>query len=249
MALAFVSSTVSANAPGSGTIVPCAYPASIAAGDVLVVLLGAKPFNTLITPFGGWQFLGSATNGSTAQGADTGSVLIAAFGKEANGTETGNLTATFSGGNSGWLSIYRFTKSAGTVVNFAAATGTDTTVNTSWSVAYGTNPGITSGDHLVLGGVWPTDLALSVSASALAATSATFTGIVAAGDNNPRVTQGNQIGGNTNHCSCSAGTASANPTWTATHSIASNNSGTGIIVRLRETAPGTPTAGLTAGVW
>jgi len=99
---------------------------------------------------------------------------------------------------------------------------------------------------LVLGGVWPTDAADTISASALAATSATFSGIVAAGDQNPRVTTGNDLGGNTNHCNCSAGTASANATWTSTHTLATNNAGSAILVRLREVSPGTVPALTTA---
>jgi len=111
------------------------------------------------------------------------------------------------------------------------------TAGTSWSVSYSSNPGITSGDHLVLGGVWSTDAADTVSASAFAATGATIAGIVAAGDQNPRVTTGSDLGGNTNHCNCSAGTASANGTWTSTHTLATNNSGSAVLVRIREVTP------------
>lgn len=236
MALAYVSSTVSV-AAASATACPCAYPASIAAGDVLVCVVGVKPFSAFVNIPPGWNPLGEVTNGSVAQGADVGSVKIAAFAKEANGTESGSLTVSITNGNSSYVALYRFTKAAGQAVNFNAAFGTDTTVGTAWSAAFTSNPGITSGDHLVLGGVWPTDAASTVSASALAATGATFTGIVAAGDQNPRITTGNDLGGNTNHCNCSAGTASANATWTHTQTLATNNAGAAVIVRLREIAP------------
>jgi hypothetical protein len=233
VALAFVSSTIS-SATAVATAVPVPYPASITIGNPLVLLVGTKPFNSTITTPDGWQFLGQVTNGSTAQGVDTGSVLMAAYGREAVGGETGNLTVAITTANSSYGSIYRFTKAANQSAQFALATGTDTTAGTTWSVAYGSNPGIISGDHLVLGGVWSTDAADTVSASAFAATGATIAGIVAAGDQNPRITTGNDLGGNTNHCNCTAGTASANGTWTATHTLATNNAGSAVLVRIRE---------------
>lgn len=233
MALAFVSSTISA-ATASATALPVPYPASITIGNPLVLLVGTKAFSATITTPDGWIPLGEVTNGSVATGTDVGSVKMAAFAREAVGGETGNLTVSISGASSSYGSIYRYTKAANQSAQFALATGTDTTAGTSWSVAYGSDPGITSGDHLVLGGVWSTDAADTVSASAFAATGATIAGIVAAGDQNPRITTGNDLGGNTNHCNCSAGTASAAGTWTATHTLATNNSGSAVLVRIRE---------------
>lgn len=233
MALAFVSSTGSA-LTAVATAVPVPYPASITLGDPLVLLVGCKPFNSVITTPPGWIPLGQVTNGSVAGGADTGSMLMAAFAREAAGGETGNLTVSIASGNSCYGSIYRYTKAANQSASFALATGTDAAAGTTWSVAYGSNPGITSGDHLVLGAAWPSNAANTVSASALTATSATIAGIVAAGDRTLLVSTGNDMTGHTNHCNCSAGTASANPTWTATHTLATGNDGSAVIVRIRE---------------
>lgn len=234
MALAFVSSTLSA-ATAVATALPVPYNASIAAGNVLVLLIGVKPFDSTITTPAGWTALGEITNGSTAQGVDTGSVKMAAFLlPSAAGTETGNLTVTITTANSAYGAMYRYTKAAGTAVASGFSSGTDIAAGTGWSVTFSSNPGIVANDHLVLGGVWSTDAADTVSASAFAATSATFTGIVAAGDQNPRVTTGNDLGGNTNHLSCATGAASAAGTWSATHTLATNNAGSGVLVRLRE---------------
>jgi hypothetical protein len=237
MALAFVSSTISSNT-AVATALPVPYNASIAAGDVLVLIVGVKPFNSVITRPPGWSLLGSVTNGTTAQGVDTGSVLIAAYAFEADSALANNLTVNIASANASWGSMYRFTKAAGQYYSAVAATGTDTTAGTGWSVAFSSDPGITSGDHIVLGGVWPTDAANTVSASALAATSATFANIVTTGDQNPLVSTNNDLGGNTNHCNCTAGTAAGNATWTATHTLATNNSGSAILVRVREVPPG-----------
>lgn len=249
MALAYVSSTVSsATAPAINHVIT--MPASIAAGDVLVLLVGAKAFSSSILTPAGWQPLGQVTNGTTAQSTDTGSVLMAAYVKEANGTEAG-ATLSFSvlSSNSVYSAVYRYTKAAGQSFHAAAAFGTDAAAGASWSVAFTSDPGLTTGDHVILGGVWPTDAASTVSASAIAATGATFTGIVAAGDQNPRITTGNDLGGNTNHASVSAGTASGNATWTHTQTNTTNNAGSAVMVRLREVSPGTPSASLSMGVF
>ena len=245
MALAFVSSTISATL-ASATALPVPYPASIVNGNPLVLLVGTKQYDSVIATPAGWIALGEVTNGTTATGTDTGSVKMAAFAREAVGGETGNLTVTISGAavSSSYGSIYRYTKAANQSAVFALATGTDAAAGTSWSVTYGSDPGITSGDHLVLGGVWSTDAADTISASALAATSATIAGIVAAGDQNPRITTGNDLGGNTNHCNCTAGTAAAAPVWTATHTLATNNAGSAVIVRIREVPKPSARSGL-----
>lgn len=245
MALTFQSSTVSAN-NATATAVPVAYPTSTDSGDLLVLLVGTKPFNAVIQTPSFWTPLGSVTNGSTGQGADTGSVLMAAYVVEAYATLTGNLTVNITSANSSYASMYRVTKASGQYYSTGFASGTDTAAGTGWSVTFGSNPGITSGDIVIVGGVWSTDVSNTISASAVAATSATFTGVVAAGDQNPRVTTNNQLGGNTNHAACSAGTASANPTWTATHTATTNNAGSAVMVRLREATPGS-TPSLVAG--
>jgi hypothetical protein len=233
VALTFISTTVSA-AAAVATAVPVPYPASIVIGDPLVLLVGTKPFSATIATPAGWQALGEITNGSTAMGVDTGSVKMAAFARMAAGGESGNLTVTITSGDSSYGVMYRYTKAAGATAQFVAATGTDTTVGTAWSVTFGSNPGITTGDSIVVGGVYPTDAANTFSASALAATGATFAGISAAGHQNPRVTTGNDLGGNTNQCSCTAGPASAAPVWTATQTLATNNAGSAVVVRIRE---------------
>lgn len=235
MALAFVSSTVSANT-AVATAVPVPYPASVAINNTLVLLVGTKPFSATITTPAGWTALGEITNGSVAGGVDTGSVKMAAFIlPNALGTETGNLTVAITSGNASYGSMYRYTKAAGFGVQSGFASGTDGSAGTNWTVSYSSNPGITTGDHLVVGGIWPSDAANTISANALAATSATITAISpAAGDQNPRVSVGNQCGGNTAHTACTAGTASANGTWSSTHTLATNNGGSAVLVRLRE---------------
>ncbi len=233
MTIAFVSSTVSA-ATATSTACPVTYPASIAAGDGIVVMAGGKPFSATIDTPAGYTALGEITNGTTASGADTGSVKLATFFKTAVGSETGTLTVT-SSADTLWVVVCRYTNTPGASWVTALATGTDTTANTTWSVAYSSNPGITNGDYLVLGGAVSTDLAVTWSILALAATGATLGSPTVR--QSPRVTTGNQCGGTVASSLCTAGTASASPTWTATLSLATNQAGSGALLRLRELLP------------
>lgn len=248
MALTFQSTTLSSSS-AVATACPCAYPTSTAAGDILVCIVGTKPFNAVIDPLPGWLPLGQFANGSTAQGFNTGSVLIAAYVKEANGTESGNLTVGIPAANASYVALYRYTKAAGQAFSYAAVFVADITANTTWSNSFATDPGIASGDHIILGGVVSTQTAGTWTGASFSAASATFTGIVSAGDNNPRVTTGNGLGGNTNHCSCTAGPATGAPSWASSINVSTNMTGSGVAVRIREISPGTPTAAYAAGAW
>lgn len=234
MALAFVTSTLS-SLTALATALPVPYPASIASRDVLVLLLGCKPFNAAITTPPGWQSLGSLANGSTAAGLDTGSMLAAAFWRYADGGESGNLTVTIGSGDSCWGSMLRYTHDNARAVSVAMASGSDAAVGTAVSIAFSSNPGITVGDQLAVIDVVPTDLQGTLSAITLTATSATITAptVQQAGI---AVTTGNDSGGHVLTTSCTAGTASANATFAATSSVAANNAGPGLLVRLREVA-------------
>lgn len=236
MTITFISSTVS-TATAVATACPVNYPVTIAAGDGLVMIVGTKPFGATITTPAGWTAQGTTTNGTTAVGIDTGSVKVAAFTKTADGTEAGAgfITVSVATADSTWVVICRYTKSAANSWSFASATGTDAAVGTAWSVAFSSNPGITVGDNLVLGGVQPTDAANTWSAHTLTAASATVG--APTGRQNPRVTTGNDSGGHVATAVCSAGTATGVPTWAATQTLATNNAGSAALVRLREVAP------------
>lgn len=235
MTINFVSSTVS-TATEVATACVAAYPASIVAGDGLVVMVGTKPFGATITTPAGYTALGTITNGSTVVGLDTGSVKCAGFFKQAVGTESGtSLTVSIATADSSWAVICRYTKDPTRIWQVATATGTDTTASTSWSVPFSSNPGIANGDYIVLGGVTSTDLAVTWSTFALAATGATIA--TPTPRQNPRITTGNDLGGNVASTNCTAGTASAVPTWTSILSVATNQAGSAVLVRLREAIP------------
>lgn len=234
MALSVVSSTVSANT-ASATNLSVPYPASIAAGNWLVMFVATKPYNAAIQTPSGWTLLGTRTNGTTAASTDAGSVQVAAYARKCNGTETGSLVVLITSGDSCWGSMFRIT--TGFDIQMAFTSGLDTVSNTSLSIAFDTNPGMLANDVVLMALGWATDAACTVSASAIAAAGSTFSGIVAAGDQNPRVSTGNDSGGNTNHAAVTAGPASGVPTWTATLSTGTGRLAAGVLVRLRELPP------------
>jgi hypothetical protein len=236
MALAVASSTVSiATASATATLIP--YPSSIAAGDVLVLFYATKPYSATPTTPAGWTKLIERTNGTTAQSTDTGSMKIAVYSRKADGTETGSLTMVNASGNSSWGVMYRVTKAANMDVAFASTSGVDNTANTALAVNFDDQIALAPGDLVLVGIGWPTDTARTVSASAISATGTTWTGVVAAGDKNPRITTGNDTGGNTNHASVNTGTVTQYPSWNATLSVATGATGAAVLARLREFPP------------
>lgn len=97
MAIAFVSA--GAGAVGS-TSLAVPHPASIVAGNLLVLhVVNKYPNNAPTTPTG-WTLRHREAGGAGASGIDTGNVYASIYTKEADGTETGNLTVTITSGNS-----------------------------------------------------------------------------------------------------------------------------------------------------
>src|SRR5574343_1259066 len=123
MAIAYQSAgTLTVSGQNPTTIAP-PHPASIAAGDGLVLIVGFKPgtenTGSVDTP-SGWTALAAGFGGGygTTLGIDTGNTYVAAFWKQAVGGETGNLTVTLNGSpNMAWAQILRMTKGASAAWN------------------------------------------------------------------------------------------------------------------------------------
>lgn len=236
----------------TGTAISVACPASISAGNLLVMIIGQKPSSansgTATTPSGWTAVSGGSLTGAggygTTLGADTGNTNVYSFYRVADGTESSNLVSVALGTNNiAWGQMYRFSSSTTVDWSVAATTGSDTSGDASVSIAMSSNPGVTAGDYIVGGMVIPTDVTTpsQFSAEALSQTSVTFGTVseIAEAD----TSTGNQIGGFTFSAPVSSGTGSANPTVTATAGgTLTNVRGPGIFIRVRETAtPGVPT--------
>lgn len=235
MAVSFGSISTPAYLSGATINITPNAPASIAAGDYLVLLLGVKPDTSVndetITD---WDFLGEFSGGGGTTGIDTGPTLIAAYGKVAVGSDsmpTINITST----NVSWAVVYRYTNATG-VWDVAVAGGVDSTTGTAVSVTCGSNPGLTAGDHYIVGFCIPTDV---TTPSQFSAEGVTATGVSAWGtvteDTEPDTNVGNDIGGVTFRGSVTTGTSSAAPVIAATAGGTTTNvRGPAILVRLRE---------------
>lgn len=148
--------TQGAVATGGTTSITVAFPSSIAAGDLLVLFVAVRNGSATITTPASPVFTAPSNNeasgGAGAEGADAGTSKCAVFYREADGTESGNLTVTI--GNSPSTStgiLLRYTKAFPWATwSVAAAQGTDVSSGTTaWSAAMNVDPGIAIGDVLL----------------------------------------------------------------------------------------------------
>jgi len=113
MAISFVNKGT--NSTGTSTIT-LNYPASITAGNLLLGVIASKyPSNYPTIPAGWTQLTNSPSDGgSGSAGADSGQASATAFYKIADGTETGTVVVTITGGNTSAGNILQFSKASGT---------------------------------------------------------------------------------------------------------------------------------------
>lgn len=129
------------------TSVAVAYP-TLAAGDMLILVMGVKYSTSTPTTPSGWTALGSYSGGS-GTGVDVGSVKICAFYKIADGTETGNLTVSVPSGSSCDGFMCSFRKDAGDTWDTPTDTGSAMTTPATAILVTGGNLGCDTGDGLI----------------------------------------------------------------------------------------------------
>lgn len=236
MAIAFGS--IGATAVGT-TSLAIAYPASISAGDLLVMVVANKyPTNGPSTP-GGWTAPANnqGSGGAGASGVDQGNVYCTVFVKVADGSETGSFNLSVPSGNASVGAMLRYTKAAGKTWAWACANGSFNVASSTWSVTAGSDPGVTAGDMVVVGSGINSDN-YTWSLESITATSVTF------GSTTER-----QDGGTTNGDDCgmvvadalaASGTGSAAPNlgMKASGSAVNSPAGASVFLRLRELALG-----------
>ena len=211
------------------------YPASIAAEDLLVLVVGNKyPTNGPATPTG-WTKVGQGSGGLGAAGADSGQVYSTIFVKEAAGTESGNLAVTVTSANTSMARMFRYTKASGTAWTYDVTTGTDNVANTTWSITGAGNPGIAAGDMIIVASALNGNRVTTWTES-ITATGATFGATTERQDSSSGT--GNDMGLIVSEHPVTAGTAAAAPVYTMTGAsgTANANSPTGasVILRIRE---------------
>jgi hypothetical protein len=222
------------------TSIDPAYPASVAAGDLLILIIGMKPSaansGSVATPES-WTLITSATGqggyGATL-GGDTGNTNVFAYYKVAEGNETGSLRVRLTTNNISWAQMYRLTN-ATQDWSIAGTTGSDTTAG-NVSITMGADPGVTAGDFILGAMVIPTDVSTpgQFSAQAFAQTGVTFGAVTEISE--PDAATGNDIGGFVVHSTVASGTGSAAPVLSATAGGTTTNvRGPGVFIRVRAT--------------
>jgi MSHA biogenesis protein MshQ len=212
-----------------------AFPASIAAGDLLVLFVGSKYGSSSITTPSGWTALASLTDaggyGATT-GANVGNTCIFAFHKTADGSETGTLSVAFSSVNVAWATIHRLSKNSGTW-NIEGTTGQDTTGG-NVSVTFDINPSVLGGDHVLtaMAVASNANAGAAFSAGALSQTGATFGTVTEVAEVGTNV--GDNMAGAVWEAAVSSGTGSIEPTLSATSGGTSTDMrGAEVFVRVR----------------
>lgn len=233
--------TAGAWASGSTSLVP-ALPASPAAGDMMILFVGAKPFSATINQPTGWTRIGTQqTNGSTAAGIDTGSVTWSVFYRA---WQSGDAAPTVSvtSGNVALACINGFTKTAGAWLTPTAYFGSDTTSGTGYSITAASSSGaIASGDYLLHGSVIAGNNA-TFGTPTLTATGATIGTVTESPATEGTTATGNDLEASAAFAAVTAGTSSADAVCGWTLSVA--QTGGSALVRLREDATQTITPGL-----
>jgi hypothetical protein len=220
----------------TGTTAPTvAYPASIAAGDLLILAIANRPNASTPSTPSDWTAATNytTTGGAGSEGAGTGTVRITVFTKVAVGTETGNLTLGITSGTSCGAVMWRCTKTTGKNWSVALAIGSDNSAGTAWSVTFGSDPGVTAGDLVFVASASSEDTA-SFASQALSQTGVTY------GTMNERadtaITTGNDLRIVVAQHAVTSGTSSAAAVYTMTSSgtNSANSAGASIMIRLRQ---------------
>ena len=107
-------------------------PTGTAAGDLMVMFYGTKPYNDAPTIDQGWTDAGAATDGTVAAGIDVGSMQARIFWKIHTGTET-NPTVTNATNNVSSVVIVSFSKDSAKDWSLAFGGGGDNTAGTAFS--------------------------------------------------------------------------------------------------------------------
>lgn len=212
------------------TSLSVAYPGSISAGNMLLLVIVNKyPTNGPSTPSGGWALLAQKEGGSGSPGADSGNVYTTVYWKEADGTETGNVSVTITGGNSARGAILNFSKTTGTWA-LAASGGAVNTPTTSWSATTDAGIDLAPGDVLFAATGCYSDAIAGFGSHAFSASGVTFgtvsehyEGATGSGDDIRTVGASGSV---------SSGSGSGAVTYTA--SLSNNQAGSTVVVRLRE---------------
>lgn len=228
--------TLAARTPGAWaegtTSVTPALPAASAVGDMMVLFVGAKPYNCTIGTPAGWTAIhAQQTNGSTASSVDDGSVTWRSFYRIKESGD-GDPAVTVTSGNVTLAVVHAYSKTKAVWKAPTAYHGSDTSSGSNLNLTFSSSSGaLTSGDELISCMVLPTDTPNPAS-PAISATSATIGTVTESPSTDGSSTNGDDLRASTATASVTAGTSSADAT--GSWAFLTTTTGGGALIRLRE---------------
>lgn len=200
----------------------------------MICLYGTKPYDDAPTIDQGWTDPGSpATNGTTGAGVDVGSMQARFFWKRHTGTES-DPTITNTTNNVSGAAIYLIKPTSGvTLLDPVGSGGGDSSSGTSFSFTAGSAFNVAVGDLFLSLVVLPTNAVGPSSGPALSASGATIN--YGSWLHSESTTSGGDMVYWTDYFTCTAGESNSAMSYSLT--LNGSATGTGYIVRLRESLP------------
>jgi hypothetical protein len=247
--ISYVANSTMPTGTGTGTgtsSLSLGVPAGERLGDLHVAFVHCRPESAAIPTPDGWTAVsnGEVTGGFGSQANDTGLQRLKAFYRM--GGLIAAKTVTLTSSPTACQGIVCCVRSTipGCVWDVAGANGSKNTGGTPYSCTFNVNPGITSGDMVLVFGGIASDVTTPAefSAETLTATGLTSGSVTEIGE--PETTQGFDLGGVLCRWSPSAGPSSTAPAFSATAATTNTNSaGPLVLVRVREVAAVWPVSG------
>ncbi len=206
-------------------------PSGTVSGDIMLCVIGTKPFNGVNSMDNSWISLGTATDGTVAAGNDVGSMQAEIFYKIHTGTEA-NPTITNATNNVSAAVIISFQNATG-FWDFVGSGGGDGTAGTGYSITTQSSLDLASGDFLI------GNIALRSDASTIGTITITGTGLTIGAFTKSPATDLSTISGgdmrmSVGYAQVTAGTATT--TLTLASTLSGSQTGSSFIARIREVA-------------
>lgn len=240
MTVSYVQAGTAATGGAGADPLNVTHNATVSAGEMAILIHESRNDNDGIPtgPGGSWTQIDTVTGGAGAWGSGTGNARTTAWYLECTGTEDGGTIAIdwdigTSGGCSGGQVLY-FSKSEATWVTPVAVSGTDSSDDASVSIACGSLDHA-AGDMIIAATAF-NDSGLGNGSQALVASGVTYGAITQRAG--VEIGNGNQGQMFVDTASVTTG-ATAAPTYSSTLTIGAA-AGSGLIIRLRDSAGGAP---------
>ena len=208
-------------------------PSAPQAGDMMLLFYGTKPYNDNPSINNSWTSLGSATDGTTAAGIDTGSMQARIFYKVHTGSETNPTVTNTTNNVSGGVIIVFSKASTSSWAGIEHGGAGDATAGTGFSATTAGGISFAPNDLVAAFAALRSDAATQ-SSIALTASGITFGAFTESPATDLASASGGDIAASGGYATVSAGTSTVTLTYSSTLNAA--HTGSFYAARLREIA-------------